>query len=313
MSELSAFAERMTQLMGRWPRPAPLEALVEERVRPVTSCASGSATRSSPANACPPTSSCRETWGRVSVPGVFAPPARGAVPPGQERGRRAGRRCGAGVRPGAGAPWLRRAGAGRDLLRERARTGQPRPAADPAPGATSSASSSPGASSTARACRRSWCGTCAGDWIIYKQAGGRFRPAGLHRPLARRAADAVPGRARRAGARRGLLLRLRLDARGAARGNQPQLRGVCAGVARARRCGRPPRRGGAAGLSGPQREADRIFPIDGLHDSFAVARPAYAAAGAAERLDLGVYPGGHGFTAEMRSRAYAWLDRWLRG
>jgi dienelactone hydrolase len=59
--------------------------------------------------------------------------------------------------------------------------------------------------------------------------------------------------------------------------------------------------------------ADRIFPIDGLHDSYAVARPAYAAAGGAERLDLGVYPGGHGFTAEMRARAYAWLDRWLRG
>jgi hypothetical protein len=35
--------------------------------------------------------------------------------------------------------------------------------------------------------------------------------------------------------------------------------------------------------------------------------------GGAEGLDLGVYAGGHGFTAEMRSRAYAWLDRWLRG
>jgi dienelactone hydrolase len=59
-------------------------------------------------------------------------------------------------------------------------------------------------------------------------------------------------------------------------------------------------------------EADRIFPIDGLHDSYAVARPAYAAAGAAERLDLGIYPGGHGFTDEMRARAYTWLDRWLQ-
>ena len=57
---------------------------------------------------------------------------------------------------------------------------------------------------------------------------------------------------------------------------------------------------------------DRIFPIDGLYASFDVARPAYAAAGCGERLDLGVYPGGHGFTDEMRSRAYAWLDRWLR-
>jgi dienelactone hydrolase len=59
-------------------------------------------------------------------------------------------------------------------------------------------------------------------------------------------------------------------------------------------------------------ERDRIFPIDGLHDSYAVARPVYAAAGAADRLDAGVYPGGHGFSDEMRARAYAWLDRWLR-
>lgn len=59
--------------------------------------------------------------------------------------------------------------------------------------------------------------------------------------------------------------------------------------------------------------ADRIFPIDGLEDSYAVARPAYEAAGGPERLDLGIYPGGHGFTDEMRERAYAWLDRWLAG
>jgi dienelactone hydrolase len=57
--------------------------------------------------------------------------------------------------------------------------------------------------------------------------------------------------------------------------------------------------------------ADRIFPIDGLEDSYAVARPAYEAAGCPERLDLGIYPGGHGFTDEMRARAYAWIDRWL--
>ena len=54
--------------------------------------------------------------------------------------------------------------------------------------------------------------------------------------------------------------------------------------------------------------ADRIFPVDGLHDTYAVARPAYAAAGCAERLDLGIYPGGHGFTDEMRSRAQPAAD-----
>ncbi|MCC6180123.1 MAG: dienelactone hydrolase family protein [Chloroflexi bacterium] len=56
---------------------------------------------------------------------------------------------------------------------------------------------------------------------------------------------------------------------------------------------------------------DRIFPIDGMHESYAIARSAYAAAGHSERLGLGVYPGGHGFTGEMRSHAYTWLDRWL--
>jgi hypothetical protein len=30
--------------------------------------------------------------------------------------------------------------------------------------------------------------------------------------------------------------------------------------------------------------ADRILPIDGLHDAYAVARPAYDAAGSTERL-----------------------------
>ena len=60
-------------------------------------------------------------------------------------------------------------------------------------------------------------------------------------------------------------------------------------------------------------ESDRIFPIDGLHDSFATARPAYAAAGVPERLDVGVYPGGHGFSDVMRARAYDFLDRWLLG
>ncbi|CAA9261559.1 MAG: hypothetical protein AVDCRST_MAG77-2702 [uncultured Chloroflexi bacterium] len=58
--------------------------------------------------------------------------------------------------------------------------------------------------------------------------------------------------------------------------------------------------------------SDSIFPIDGLHDSLAVARAAYETAGAGERLDAGVYLGGHGFSDEMRERAYAWLDRWLR-
>jgi dienelactone hydrolase len=59
-------------------------------------------------------------------------------------------------------------------------------------------------------------------------------------------------------------------------------------------------------------EQDRIFPQDGVRESFATARAAYRAQGVPERLELGLYPGGHGFSSEMRQRAYAWLDRWLQ-
>lgn len=56
---------------------------------------------------------------------------------------------------------------------------------------------------------------------------------------------------------------------------------------------------------------DRIFPVDGVEESFETARRAYDAAGCPECLDLGIYPGGHGFADGMRERAYAWLERWL--
>jgi dienelactone hydrolase len=59
-------------------------------------------------------------------------------------------------------------------------------------------------------------------------------------------------------------------------------------------------------------EADRIFPVDGLRASFETARAAYESVGVPERLELGVYPGGHRFSDEMRERAYRWLDRWLQ-
>jgi dienelactone hydrolase len=59
-------------------------------------------------------------------------------------------------------------------------------------------------------------------------------------------------------------------------------------------------------------ESDRIFPVDGLRASFDTARAAYEAQRVPERLELGVYEGGHQFSAEMRDRAYRWLDRWLR-
>jgi dienelactone hydrolase len=55
---------------------------------------------------------------------------------------------------------------------------------------------------------------------------------------------------------------------------------------------------------------DPIFPLAGVRATVRAARHAYA--GAAERLRLRVFPGGHGFSAPMREAAYAWLDRWLR-
>ncbi|HEU5314863.1 MAG TPA: prolyl oligopeptidase family serine peptidase [Chloroflexota bacterium] len=58
-------------------------------------------------------------------------------------------------------------------------------------------------------------------------------------------------------------------------------------------------------------EADRIFPIDGVHETFAVARGAYEAVDAGDRLALRVMPGGHQFSDAMRQEAYAWLERWL--
>jgi hypothetical protein len=58
-------------------------------------------------------------------------------------------------------------------------------------------------------------------------------------------------------------------------------------------------------------EADRIFPIDGVRETFEVAGGAYAAQGVEDRLALRVLPGGHQFSDAMRAEAYAWLERWL--
>ena len=58
-------------------------------------------------------------------------------------------------------------------------------------------------------------------------------------------------------------------------------------------------------------ETDRIFPIDGVHETFEVARRDYAAQGVEDRLALKVTPGGHQFSDPMRAEAYDWLERWL--
>ena len=54
---------------------------------------------------------------------------------------------------------------------------------------------------------------------------------------------------------------------------------------------------------------DPIFPLAGVRATVRGARRAYDRSG--DRLRLGVFPGGHGFSPPMREEAYAWLDRWL--
>jgi dienelactone hydrolase len=59
------------------------------------------------------------------------------------------------------------------------------------------------------------------------------------------------------------------------------------------------------------RTDDPIFPKDGIEETVAAARPAYAVRGAADRLATFYEPGAHAFSPTMRAAAYAWLDRWL--
>ncbi len=54
---------------------------------------------------------------------------------------------------------------------------------------------------------------------------------------------------------------------------------------------------------------DSIFPLAGVRATVRGARVAYD--GARDRLRLGIFPGGHDFSAGMRQAAYTWLDHWL--
>ena len=60
------------------------------------------------------------------------------------------------------------------------------------------------------------------------------------------------------------------------------------------------------------RSQDPIFPLDGIEETVATGRAAFAAAGASDRLDTFYEPGPHQFSPAMREAAYAWLDRWLK-
>jgi dienelactone hydrolase len=60
------------------------------------------------------------------------------------------------------------------------------------------------------------------------------------------------------------------------------------------------------------RSEDPIFPMEGIEETVAGGRLAYAAAGAADHLGTFYEPGPHQFSPAMREAAYAWLDRWLK-
>src|SRR5215472_11466009 len=59
------------------------------------------------------------------------------------------------------------------------------------------------------------------------------------------------------------------------------------------------------------RTEDPIFPKDGIEETVAVGRRAYAGMGATNRLATFYEAGTHEFSPTMREAAYAWLDQWL--
>ena len=59
------------------------------------------------------------------------------------------------------------------------------------------------------------------------------------------------------------------------------------------------------------RTEDPIFPKDGIEETVAAGRRAYAGMGATNRLATFYEAGTHEFSPTMREAAYAWLDQWL--
>jgi dienelactone hydrolase len=56
-------------------------------------------------------------------------------------------------------------------------------------------------------------------------------------------------------------------------------------------------------------QADKLFPIDAVHDAFGKLRSVWHAWDADARLELRVLPGGHEFGEAAQSLAFDWLDR----
>jgi dienelactone hydrolase len=58
-------------------------------------------------------------------------------------------------------------------------------------------------------------------------------------------------------------------------------------------------------------ESDQLFPIDGVHTIVTAARHQYAEARVPERFATIIFPSGHSFPDQVKSEAYAFVDRWL--
>ena len=59
-------------------------------------------------------------------------------------------------------------------------------------------------------------------------------------------------------------------------------------------------------------ESDPIFPIDGVHALVKKAQQVYAQKEVSERFQAVLFPSGHTFPDDVRAKAYAFLDQWLK-
>lgn len=59
-------------------------------------------------------------------------------------------------------------------------------------------------------------------------------------------------------------------------------------------------------------ENDPIFPIDGVRSIVEKARQHYRLQGSPERFEEIIFPAGHSFPPDVKTRAYDFLDRWLK-
>lgn len=59
-------------------------------------------------------------------------------------------------------------------------------------------------------------------------------------------------------------------------------------------------------------ETDAIVPVDGVRSLVAKAQETYAQASVPDRFRSIIFPSGHGFPADVKAEAYAFLDQWLK-